>query len=175
VRDQRGFTLIEMMIVVAVISILALIAIPAFFSQSRKSKAGSETASMFAEMSTREEQYKMDFGAYLASPICPATPSSTLQSLTTAGCLTSASWSSLHINPPEQKVYCSYTTTVGLGGVAPTPPAPFTMLSDGTNPTPILPWYFIVATCDMDGNATQNSSYFMSSLDTRVQSTKEGY
>jgi prepilin-type N-terminal cleavage/methylation domain-containing protein len=39
VRDQRGFTLIELMVVVAIISLLAFVAVPSFFKDSRKSRA----------------------------------------------------------------------------------------------------------------------------------------
>jgi Tfp pilus assembly protein PilE len=171
-----------MMIVVAVIAILAVIAIPAFFSQGRKGKASSETSAMFAELSTKEEQYKVDNGVYFGTAAstaqntstCPAAPSSTLQLV--APCIVAGQpWATLHINPPEQKVYCSYAITVGPSTTAPVPPAPFFMSSDGTNPAAISAWYYIIATCDMDGVAARNSAYFMSSMDTRIQSTNEGY
>ena len=169
------------MVVVAIIAILAIVAIPAFFSTSRKSKASSETAAMFAELSTKEEQYKIDKGTYFAAAAstatntatCPAAPSSTLQSV--AACIVPATpWATLHVNPPDSQVYCSYAITVGPSTSAPAPPAPFTMASDGTSPAPISAWYFIVATCDMDGNPGVNSTYFMSSMDTRIQSNNPG-
>jgi prepilin-type N-terminal cleavage/methylation domain-containing protein len=182
-RVQRGFTLIEMMIVVAVIAILAAIAVPAYFSQSRKSKASSEVSAMFAEMSTKEEQYKVEKGGYWGSAIstagqsssatCPSPlPSATLTS--TSSCVTSTDWTTLHINPPDTKVWCQYTITVGPSTVTPTP-AGFTMLSDGTAFAPITSWYYILATCDMDGSSTTNSTYFISSADTKIQSKNEGF
>jgi prepilin-type N-terminal cleavage/methylation domain-containing protein len=183
-RAERGFTLIELMIVVAVIAILAAIAVPAFFSQTRKSKASSEVSAMFAEMSTKEEQFKVEKGAYWGSELstagtsssatCPsALPSATLTSISTS-CMTSADWTTLHINPPETKVWCQYTITAGSAGGPPTPTG-FTMLSDGTAFTPITSWYYVLATCDMDGSSTKNSTYFISSADTKIQSANEGY
>ena len=160
------------MITVAIIAVLALIAVPAFFSQSRKSKASSETASMFAELSTKEEQYKIDaaLGVYLSATAWPASPSAQLQNILPLP----AAWSTLHITPPETRVYCSYAITTGPQATAPSAPAPFHMASDGTDPTPIASWYFIVATCDMDGSPTVNSRYFISSMDTRIQVDKPG-
>lgn len=159
------------MITVAIIAVLALIAVPAFFSQSRKSKASAETASMFAELSTKEEQYKIDQGTYLAVPACAGFPSAQLQSIT--ACIPGA-WATMHVNPPESKAYCSYAITVGPQSSTPSAPAPFHMASDGTDPVPVAAWYYILATCDMDGSPTVNSTYFMSSMDTRIQVDKPG-
>lgn len=159
------------MITVAVIAILAVIAIPAFFSQSRKSKASSETSAMMAELSTKEEQYKIDNAAYRNVALCPSSITSSQQSL--ASCLSGSDWTALHVNPPETKAYCQYQVTTG--SAADTPSAsPFHMASDGTDPTPIASWYFIKATCEMDGNTATHSNYFLSSMDTKIQSLNEG-
>ena len=162
------------MITVAIIAVLALIAVPAYFSQSRKSKASAETAAMFAELSTKEEQFKIESptAQYLAVPACAGFPSAQLQSITP--CMAGA-WTTMHVNPPESKAYCSYAVTVGPQSTAPSAPAPFHMASDGTDPTPVTAWYFILATCDMDNSAVKNSTYFMSSMDTRIQSNNPGF
>ena len=65
-RDKRGFTLIELMIVVAVIAILAAVVIPQFMGSSRKVKAESEVNPLFTEISFRQEQWRGENGSYRA-------------------------------------------------------------------------------------------------------------
>ena len=57
--DQKGFTLVELMIVVAIIGILAAIAIPAFIRYVKKSKT-SEATSAIAKIKTGEVTYYND-------------------------------------------------------------------------------------------------------------------
>jgi type IV pilus assembly protein PilA len=65
-RDQRGFTLIEILVVILIIGILAAIAIPSFISQ--KDKATDSGAKSFVRnMQTAQEAYYTDNGAYTSS------------------------------------------------------------------------------------------------------------
>ena len=61
-----GFTLIELMIVVAIIGILAAIAIPNFLRFQLKSKT-SEGKVNLAAIRTAEESYLAEFGQYVAA------------------------------------------------------------------------------------------------------------
>lgn len=164
---QRGFTLMELMIAVAIIGVLARIALPAFFGQSRKQKAKSEIGAMFGELAVREEQYKLEKGVYLDAPACPATPAAAGQS--PSGCIASGQpWYFMRVRVQESKLFCSYTITTG-SGTGTNNPSGFTFTS------PSGAWFYILATCDMDNSSTKNSSYFMSSLDSTVQKLNEGY
>jgi type IV pilus assembly protein PilE len=62
----RGFTLVEMMIVVAVVAILAAIALPSYQSHLRKSKRAEAQAFMMA-FAARQQQLMVDTRAFGSS------------------------------------------------------------------------------------------------------------
>jgi type IV pilus assembly protein PilA len=63
-KSNKGFTLIELMIVVAIIGILAAIAIPNFLRFQLKAKS-SEGKVNIAAIRTAEESYLAEFGTYV--------------------------------------------------------------------------------------------------------------
>ena len=65
-KRKQGFTLIELMIVVAIIAIIAAIAIPSLLNAR---KAGNEASaiSSLRTLSTVQEQYRTRFGTYAGS------------------------------------------------------------------------------------------------------------
>ena len=62
-NNQKGFTLIELMIVVAIIGILAAIAIPNYLSYTCKAKQ-SEAKSSLGAIATCEEAYLAEYDTY---------------------------------------------------------------------------------------------------------------
>lgn len=70
-KARKGFTLIELMIVVAIIGILAAIAIPNFLRFQLKSKS-SEGKVNIAAIRTAEESFLAEFGRYVSAAVSPA-------------------------------------------------------------------------------------------------------
>lgn len=132
-RDRRGgFTLIELMIVVAIIGILAAIAIPNFVRFQLRSKS-SEGKTNLAAIRTAEESYFAEFGQYVAAATSPAAlpvPSSTKQDFNDVGPqganFDTMGWA------PEGRVYFRYSVVLGTAGDY-TADADADIDADGTN------------------------------------------
>jgi|SRR5882672_1213398 len=63
---KRGFTLIELMIVVAIIGILAAIAIPNFIRYQLRAKSG-EAKTVLGGIKTSEESFRAEYDGYVGS------------------------------------------------------------------------------------------------------------
>lgn len=165
-RDlEAGFTLIEMMFVVAIIAILAAIAIPIFTKEANKGKGQSEVMALFAEIANKQEQYKIDNSSYKdTSGPCPATPSPSGAAITCQN--TGQPWDGLRIEVPAS-VACTYDIQAG-NATGTNNPSGFTFASPARN------WYYVIATCDEDGSGGTNATFFTSSIDSNIQKLNEG-
>lgn len=168
-KAQKGFTLVELMIVVAVIAVLAVVVIPAWTKESQKAKADTEVNAMMVEISSKSEIYKNEHnGSYLSASQCPSatTPSG---SDWNTNCASTTGWTTLKVAAPDKSMYCTYQVVAGAKGTTPSPPSGFTMTTPSAN------WYYVVATCDMDNqSSTTSTTFFRSSVDTKVQKQNYG-
>ena len=75
-QQQRGFTLIELMVVVAIVAILAAIAIPSFQGQILKSRR-TEAITSLQDIQLKLERWRVDHASYAdpgGATSYPATP-----------------------------------------------------------------------------------------------------
>ncbi len=111
-KNQKGFTLIELMIVVAIIGILAAIAIPNFRNYQMKAKT-AEAKTNLGAIRTSQEAYRAENDAYLVCAAAPATvPGVAKIAFGGNANFTALGWA------PTGTVYYSYQVAAGGGGIA---------------------------------------------------------
>jgi len=133
-KSDQGFTLIELMIVVAIIGILAAIAIPNFIRFQLKSKS-SEGKVNLAAIRTAEEGYMAEYGTYVSATASPAATAAqlgatkmTFANVDGAGAgFDQLGWS------PEGKVYFQYEVVIDAANAAFAAAAAADIDSDNTN------------------------------------------
>ena len=138
---ERGYTLIELMVVVAIVGILAFIAIPAFAGYRYRTRV-SEAVTFLGEIREREEAYRAEFGQYCAASWNPTdvAPVNSVQDFDTSD----PQWSMLGASP-DGPVRFRYQVLAGLpgddSGIAGYPTNDF--------------WFVTHAEADLDGDGTR--------------------
>ncbi|MCW5806953.1 MAG: prepilin-type N-terminal cleavage/methylation domain-containing protein [Deltaproteobacteria bacterium] len=169
-KAQAGITMLEVMIAVAVVGILVKLALPSLAGSSRKVKGDTEVNAFMTELRMKQEQFHLENGRYLStgteSTMFPATAQPQQLAITTMP----AEWNQLRVNLPEAQARCQYVAIAGnkLSGTIGTVAASFGFSNPGRD------WYYILAHCDLDGDATVDSWYFTSSKDAAIQKLNPG-
>jgi type IV pilus assembly protein PilA len=124
-RNQKGFTLIELMIVVVIIGILAAIAIPNFIAMQDSAKEGSTKANMHTFQLAAEDYGVQNDGSYGANcaAITPALPAAGVNFKNPFDRTTGAgkSWAdgtyaTMNVTPPALTSAVSGITEYGANG-----------------------------------------------------------
>ena len=110
-RGKKGFTLIELMIVVAIIGILAAIAIPNFLNYQKKSKT-AEAKTNIGGIKTSEIAYQSESGLYA---VCTAVPDATAVGPAKQEFVQAGGWTTINWTPSGM---CFYSYEVTTGGTA---------------------------------------------------------
>lgn len=104
--EQRGVTLVELLIVVVIVGILAAVAFPAYQGQLRKGSRAAAQAQM-VNIANRQAQYLLDARNYAAGSGALATLNVTL--------------------PSEVNAFYTVTVVNSTGGTTPSTPPTFTI------------------------------------------------
>ena len=107
-RNKKGFTLIELMIVVAIIGILAAIAIPNFLRYQLKSKT-SEAKTCIGSIRTNEETFQAENDRFKT---CGANPADAVTSAKHSWVTSATDWNRIGYKPAGD-VYYSYGVVAG--------------------------------------------------------------
>lgn len=113
-KKQSGFTLIELMIVVAIVAILAAIALPAYQNYTKKSKM-TELVAATGSLKTQVEVCMQSYGANQCNNGVNAMPSGAVSSgratLTYAGTATAGNAITITAVPIDDTVLAPLTTS----------------------------------------------------------------
>jgi prepilin-type N-terminal cleavage/methylation domain-containing protein len=172
----RGFTLVELMIAVAVVAVLVAIAIPVFTRTTRKARGESEVGPYFQDFRIRMAEFQQERGVYPATlgegTFHPATQTAQKQPIVPLP----DEWTAIRFRPSgSTDVYCGYTWATGLASdsanigpiAAAAAPNGFGFVAPATD------WYYLLARCNLDGQPGF-SYYFTDSVDTSIRKLGEG-
>ncbi len=181
---QRGFTLIELMIVVVIVSVLAMLAVVGYRRMILSSHV-SEATGMVQNIRVAQEAYFSETRQYAnvsstLSTWYPQASPSFNTGVTAWGaacggsCNANMDWNMLpvHVDGP---VLFGYATVAGPAG---TPPVPASVVVNGKTvsfpASPQTDWFIVAATCDLDSNGPPNTSVYTSSWQNSIMVDQEG-
>jgi prepilin-type N-terminal cleavage/methylation domain-containing protein len=165
-RAQRAFTLIEMMIVVAIITILAAAAIVAYSRQVRSARLADMRAFML-EIAAKQELFESFNGEYLGTTgLCPTTLGGGGRKVPFNVGACSAEWALLGVNTPRE-TWFQYGFIRGIpGGADCSAPAGFPEACATVQPN--THWWVAYGQADQDGDGVFARFITSSTLDGQV-------
>ena len=168
VRRSRGFTLVELMIVVAIIGVLAILAVVGYRKLITSSHTG-EATHMIGSIRVAQETFHSETGQYdnISSGITPGNlyPSQndppddkkiTSWGMPCGSCGDPQAWNRLPVHP-DGPVRFAYATIAGVANSQPqsAPPSQFPSSVAWPSAANITSdWYVVTAFGDLDGNGT---------------------
>jgi prepilin-type N-terminal cleavage/methylation domain-containing protein len=177
----RGFTLVELMIVVAIISVLAVVAGTAYRKYMDAGRK-SEVYALMGEFRAKEEAYRAEYNTYLGTgtdevaDLYPKLLGKGKEPSPKVVAPLPALWGQLGINPGRQQLYCGYVAIIGNPNVAPAGANGSALLAPPpTNTPPTVAWWYVNAQCDndSDGNSAHNANFTTGSTSNVVVTQNE--
>ena len=83
-KKSKGFTLLELMVVVAIIALLAAISYPIFTSQMRKARR-AEARQVLADLALKQEKWRVDHATYGTLTDLGGAPTTSYYTITVTG------------------------------------------------------------------------------------------
>jgi prepilin-type N-terminal cleavage/methylation domain-containing protein len=191
---SRGFTLIELMIVVTIIGVLAVVAGAAYKKYGSRARS-SEVYAMLGEFRSKEEAYRAEYSIYCSTGTnCSTAPASETTVYPVIDIVpgtepvahpigpaasppTPATWNAIGMNPGKSSLYCGYNVVAGDNSTFAARAGAYgkPLLLGAAAQVPTGPWWYGVAVCDWDGGSdANNSTYVTSSTSTSVVTYNEG-
>ncbi len=161
---RKGFTLIELMIVVAIIAILASIAIPQYKKFQLKAKT-SEAKSNIGAIRSAEETYAAEHDVYKVIPNVPDNVPGAQAADWTSSTNGGVGFDDIGFKPAG-KVYYTYWVVAGDGAANPPSDTSSTTATDNTDIT-------IVAEGDLDANGGHGQNPQLNAEDGVFHATDE--
>jgi prepilin-type N-terminal cleavage/methylation domain-containing protein len=159
----RGFTLVELMVVVAIVGVLATVAVFTYNKSIKKARAG-EVAEVFGSFRLKQEQFQLENNGYLSTGADETAvwPSGSTPNDPGAVAPMPGPWRLLRMDLGKTALWCQYVIIAGPGGDITNFGASgaliFADLNDDcdgdTNPdatTPCSNWWYGVAECPFNG------------------------
>jgi type IV pilus assembly protein PilA len=150
--QARGFTLTELMVVVAIVAVLAVLAVWGVNKYVRSSKA-TEAIQMIGSIKTAQEAFREETGVYLNVSDNGPYPAAGVNQKHHWGMPTHADyarWQTLGVSTPNPVIF-GYITNAG--GPTDTVPDMGTLQQTLTFTPNGEPWYVVKAECDRNGNS----------------------
>lgn len=154
-RRQEGFSLTELMVVVAIIGVLSTVAVMSFRRYSVRVRVG-EAYAMLGMIKAREEVYRAEFNQFASAPSHPAAnPAVGLPLDWGTGGAVPAAWQQVGLRP-DRDLYFVYRVEAGTPGADPVGGYP----NGRPNGYPVADDFHFVAAArgDIDGDGL--ASYF---------------
>ncbi len=170
-RVSRGFTLVELAVVVTIIGVLAVLATVGYRKLTRSAKV-TEAQNVISAIRIAQEDYRAEKGSYanIGSNFCPAAGTGSKKTMWNSACDGGTNkWNILPVNV-DGPLYFGYRVAAGATNVT----DPFSTGVDFSAANKTVPWYIIQAQADLGSDGTPYTQLTGTSFTNQIFTKNEG-